>query len=134
LLKEKGNQYEEQFSYKIVENETFKFKNFELTLESGDGESHLEIDNNSQKVFFSFKFSKEDIQDIINTIQKFYSDAKEEYEAKSLDSALLVQEEGDPPSLEIMTDKTFSILFFADKDEVIRFQSELVKAHDSFDD
>ena len=43
-----------------MENETFKFKNFELTLESGGGESHLEIDNNSQKVFFSFKFSKED--------------------------------------------------------------------------
>ena len=117
-----------------MENSTYVFRNFELTFESGGGESHLEIDNNSQKVFFSFKFSKEDIQDIINAIQKFYSDAKEEYEAKSLDSALLVQEEGDPPSLEIMTDKTFSILFFADKDEVIRFQSELVKAYDSFDD
>ena len=58
-----------------MENETFKFKNFELTLESGGGESHLEIDNNSQKVFFSFKFSKEDIQDIINAIEKFNSGA-----------------------------------------------------------
>ena len=117
-----------------MENETFKFKNFELTLESGGGESHLEIDNNSEKVFFSFKFLKEDIQDIINAIQNGYSDAKEDYEAKSLDGVLLLQEEGEPPSLEIMTNKTFSILFFKDKDEVIRFQSELVKAFDSFDD
>ena len=117
-----------------MKNETFKFKNFELTLESGGGESHLEIDNNSKKVFFSFKFSKEDIQDIINAIQNGYSDAKEDYKAKSLDAVLLLQEEGDPPSLEIMTDKTFSILFFADKNEVIRFQSELVNASDTFDD
>jgi len=117
-----------------MENETFKFKNFELTLESGGGDSHLEIDNNSEKVFFSFKFLKEDIQDIINAIQNFYSDEKKVYEAKSLSSAYMLQEEGDPPSLEIGTDKTFSILFFKDKDEVIRFQSELVKAYDSFDD
>ena len=117
-----------------MENETFKFKNFELTLESGGGESHLEIDNNSQKVFFSFKFSKEDIQDILNELKNFLSDSKEVYEAKSLEAVLLLQEEGEPPSLEIATDKTFSILFFADKDEVIRFQSELVKAYDSFDD
>ena len=46
----------------------------------------------------------------------------------------MLQEEGDPPSLEIMTDKTFSILFFADKGEVIRFQLELTKARDSIDD
>ena len=117
-----------------MENSTYVFRNFELTFESGGGESHLEIDNNSQKIFFSFKFSKEDLQDIINAIEKFNSNAKEEYEAKSLNSTLLVQEEGDPPSLEIMTDKTFSILFFADKVEVLRFQDLLVKAHDSFDD
>jgi len=117
-----------------MENKTFKFKNFELDLESGSGESHLEINNNSKKVFFSFKFSKEDIQDIINAIQNFYSDEKKDYEAKSLDAVLLLHGDGDPPSLEISTDKTFSILFFADKDEVIRFQSELVNAHDSFDD
>ena len=117
-----------------MECETFKFKNFELTLESGDGECTLEIDNNSQKVYFSFKFDKEDLQDILNELKIFISDSKEVYEAKSLDAVLMLQEEGDPPSLEIMTDKTFSILFFADKDEVIRFQSELTKAHDSIDD
>ena len=117
-----------------MEYETFKFKNFELTLESGDGECTLEIDNNSQKVYFSFKFDKEDLQDILNELKIFISDSKEVYEAKSLDAVLLLQEEGEPPSLEIGTDKTFSILFFADKDEVIRFQSELIKAHDSFDD
>ena len=117
-----------------MENETFKFKNFELTLESGDGECTLEIDINSQKVYFSFKFDKEDLQDILNELKIFISDSKEVYEAKSLDAVLMLQEEGDPPSLEIMTDKTFSILFFADKGEVIRFQLELTKARDSIDD
>ena len=117
-----------------MESETFKFKNFELTLESGGGDCHLEIDNNSQKVYFSFSFSKEDIQDIINAIENFYSDEKKVYEAKSLSAADMLQEEGDPPSLEIGTGKTFSILFFTDKDEVIKFQSELTNALDTFDE
>jgi len=117
-----------------MESETFKFKNFELTLESGGGDCHLEIDNNSQKVFFSFRFSKEDIQDILNELKNFLSDSKEVYEAKSLEAVLLLQEEGEPPSLEIGTGKTFSILFFADKDEVIKFQSELTNALDTFDE
>ena len=117
-----------------MEYETFKFKNFEITLESGDGECTLEIDNNSQKVYFSFKFDKEDLQDILNELKIFISDSKEVYEAKSLDAVLLLQEEGEPPSLEIGTDKTFSILFFADKDEVIKFQSELTNALDTFDE
>ena len=67
-----------------MESETFKFKNFELTLESGGGDCHLEIDNNSQKVFFSFRFSKEDIQDILNELKIRYVDSEKIYEAKSL--------------------------------------------------
>ena len=115
-------------------SETLKFKNFEAFLESGSGGGILDIDPFIEKVFRSFLFTKEDIQDIINAIENFYSDEKKVYEAKSLSSANMLQEEGDPPSLEIGTDKTFTILFFADKDEVIRFQSELMKAYDSFDD
>ena len=54
--------------------------------------------------------------------------------SKSLSAADMLQEEGDPPSLEIGTGKTFSILFFTDKDEVIKFQSELTNALDTFDE
>ena len=117
-----------------MESETFKFKNFELTLESGGGDCHLDIDNNSQKVFFSFRFSKEDIQDILNELKIRYVDSEKIYEAKSLNHVELLAEEGEPHSLEIGTDKTFSILFFADKDEVIKFQSELTNALDTFDE
>ena len=39
-----------------------------------------------------------------------------------------------PLSRADLGDKTFTILFFTDKDEVIRFQSEIMKAYDSFDD
>ena len=115
-------------------SETLKFKNFEIFLESGSGGCVLDIDPSIEKVFLSFRFSKQDILDILNEIKFFYSDSKEVYEASSLDSVLMVQEEENPPSLEIMTNKTFTILFFTDKDEVIRFQSELMKAYDSFDD
>ena len=44
-----------------MEYETFKFKNFELTLESGDGECTLEIDNNSKKSI-----------SVLNLIKKIY--------------------------------------------------------------
>ncbi len=115
-------------------SETLKFKNFEIILESGSGGCVLDIDPSIEKVFLSFRFSKQDIMDILNEIKFFYSDSKEVYEASSLDSVLMVQEEENPPSLEIMTNKTFIILFFTDKDEVIRFQSEVMKAYDSFDD
>jgi hypothetical protein len=115
-------------------SETLKFKNFEIFLESGSGGCVLDIDPSIEKVFLSFRFSKQDIMDILNEIKFFYSDSKEVYEASSLDSVLMVQEEENPPSLEIMTNKTFIILFFTDKDEVIRFQSEVMKAYDSFDD
>jgi len=111
-------------------SEILKFKNFQITLERElDGEFHIDVDTNTEKLFTSFKFTLEDIQDIINGIENFQLDSDVIYEALSLDSVLMYQEEG-PPSLEIATDKTFSILYFADNNEVTRFQSELIKACD----
>lgn len=110
--------------------EILKFKNSEILLErESNGEVHLDIDPDIEKFFTSFRFSGDDIKDIINEIENFYSDLDVGYEALSLDSVLMYQDEG-PPSLEIATDKTFSILFFADDAEVIRFQSKLIKACD----
>jgi len=119
-----SEEYSEDYS------EILKFKNFQITLERElDGEFHIDVDTNTDKLFTSFRFTLEDIQDIINVIENFHSDSDEIYEALSLDSVLMYQDEG-PPSLEIATDKTFSILFFADDEEVTRFQSELIKACD----
>ena len=115
-------------------SETLKFKNFEAFLESnGAGGCILDIDPQIEKFFCSFRFSKEDIQDIINGIENFYSDEKEVYEAKSLIAVYVTREEDDTHSVDIATDKTFTVLPFADKDEVIEFQSALTKAYYAFD-
>ena len=111
-------------------SETLKFKNFDIILERElDGEFHLDIYADADRFFTSFRFSIEDIQDILNEIENFHSDSNVIYEALSLESVFMRQED-EPPSLEILTDKTFSILCFADDDEVVRFQSELIKACD----
>jgi len=112
-------------------SETSKFKNFNIILERElDGEFHLDIITKIEDTFTSFKFTLEDIQDIINGIGSYFSDDEIVYESLSLDSVLMHQEDKEPPSLEIATDKTFSILYFADDDEVVRFQSELRKSCD----
>jgi len=110
-------------------SENLKFENFGIVLErEKDGEFHIDILPSKNALFTSFRFMLKDIQDIINEIESYFSDSDIMYESSSLDSVLMYQEDEDPPSLEISTDKTFSILYFADNDEVSRFQSELKKA------
>jgi len=122
-------------------SETLKFKDFEIFLESGKYRTaklnfkphHILSSKFITTVFHSFLFTKEDIQDIINGIENFYSDEKEVYETKSLIAVYVTREEDDTHSVDIATDKTFTVLPFADKDEVIKFQSALTKAYYAFD-
>jgi len=117
-----SEEYSEDYS------EILKFKNFQITLERElDGEFHIDVNTNTKNLFTSFKFSIEDIQDIVNEIENYYSDSDERYEPMSLYSVSMDADD-DAPLLEIATDKTFSILYFADDDEAVRFQSELIKA------
>jgi hypothetical protein len=119
-----NEKYSEDYS------EILKFKKFQITLERElDGEFHIDVDTNAENLFTSFKFSIEDIQDIINEIKNYYSDSDENYEPMSL-YAVSMDANDDAPLLEIATDKTFSILYFDNDDEVLRFQSELIKACD----
>jgi len=113
-------------------SENLKFENFGVVLErEKNGEFHIDVLPSKNALFTSFRFTLNDIQDIINEIESYFSDSDIMYEPSSLDAVLMYQEDDDPPSLEISTDKTFSILYFADDDEVIRFQSELKKSKES---
>ena len=110
-------------------SENLKFENFGIVLErEKNGEFNIDVLPSKNIFFTNFRFTLRDIQDIINGIESYVSDSDIIYEALSLDSVLMYHDEEEPPSLEIATDKTFSILYFADNDEVAKFQSELKKA------
>lgn len=108
--------------------EELKFDNFEIQLERESfREFNLDFNSHSKKLFISFKASLNQVYEIINEIENYLSDSNIVLNIQYLDD-LQVYEDDDEISLEFLSGKTFIILYFSGREEVVRLQTELKKA------